>query len=263
MLYQTEHLATPVARKNLARAEQGVLTFLYRQSPVAMAPGNMNLRVGPLDPAYEVSGMVTVVLDVSGRLIAFMAVPPQLEQVAIATSEPNWSQMIADCGIDVATLKPVDPTWLPPVPFDRRYGWRGFYPEDPKTEIQIVAASYRGKPVYFQVIGPWTRPWRMTARYLTHSSVVRETSFVIGGFLFLVLAAIVARRNLRLGRGDRRGAMRLSALLLHRPGFVAAGGSSHSRRRCRISGVGTRVKPGTLLLGVPVALSYRRHGAAL
>ena len=213
MLYEAEHLSTPVARKNLARAEQGVLTFYYRQSPVAMAPGSMNLRVGPLDPAYEVSGMVTVVLDAGGRLIGFVAVPPQVEQSAVATSETNWSQMIADSGIDVGTLKPADSTWLPSVPFDRQFGWRGSYPEDAKTEIQIVAASYRGKPVYFHVIGPWTRPWRMTARYLTRSSVVRETSFVVGGFIFLVLAAVFARRNLRLGRGDRRGAMRLSAFV--------------------------------------------------
>jgi len=213
MMYQSQHLATPIARKNLARAEQGVLTFVYRQSPVAMAPGSMNLRVGSLDPAYEVSGMVTVVLDVSGRLIGFLVVPPQIEPAATPRAEPNWSQMIADSGIDVATLKPVDPTWLPAVPFDRRYGWRGFYPEDPKTEIQIVAASHRGKPVYFQLIGPWTRPWRMTAPYLTRSNLVRETSFVIGGFVFLVLAAIFARRNLRLGRGDRRGAIRLSAFV--------------------------------------------------
>ena len=213
VLYPSQHVATPVARKNLARAGQGALTFFYRQSPVAMAPGDMNLRVGFSDPAYEVSGMVTVVLDVSGRLVGFLAVPPQLEPAAIATSEPNWSQMIADSGIDVASLKPVDPTWLPAVPFDRRYGWRGFYPEDPKTEIQVVAASHRGKPVYFQVIGPWTRPWRMTARQHTRSFVVRATSFVIGAFIFLVLAAVFARRNLRLGRGDRRGAFRLSAFV--------------------------------------------------
>ena len=213
MLYQTEHLATPVARKNLARAEQGVLTFFYRQSPVAMVPGNMNLRVGPLDPAHEVSGMVTVGLDVSGKLIGFLAVPPQLEPAATPTPEPNWDPMIADSGIDVATLKPADPTWLPAVPFDRRYGWRGFYPQDPKTEVQIVAASHRGRPVYFQVVGPWTLPWRMTTRYRTRSSVVRETSFVIGGFIFLILAAIFARRNLRLGRGDRRGAIRLSGFV--------------------------------------------------
>jgi hypothetical protein len=27
--------------------------------------------------------------------------------------------------------------------------------------MRIDAASYRGKPVYFELIGPWTRPERM------------------------------------------------------------------------------------------------------
>jgi len=211
MLYQVQQLATPVARRNFPRAELGVLTFYYRQSPAVLAPASRNLRVGAFDPPYEVSGMVTVVLDASGRLVGFLAVPPQVEQAAGTASEPNWGAMIVDSGVDAATLKTADSTWLPPVPFDRRFGWRGSYPEDPKTEIQISAASYRAKPVYFQVIGPWTRPWRMSNRQLTRSSVVRETTLAIGGFAFLAVAALFARRNLRLGRGDRRGAIRLAA----------------------------------------------------
>lgn len=150
-------------------------------------------------------------LDASGRLFGFLAVPPQLEkQISGVAPEPNWNQMLADSGLDLATLKTADPTWLPPQPFDRRFGWRGFYPEDPKTEIQVSAASYRGKPIYFHVIGPWSVSWRMQTRPLTRSSMVRETTMVISGFACLVVAGLFARRNVRLGRGDRRGAIRIS-----------------------------------------------------
>jgi serine/threonine protein kinase len=211
MLYQARQFSTPLARKNLPHAELGVFTFYYRQSPVAMAP-TTDWRVLPLDPPYEVSGMVTVVLDDSGKLVGFVAVPPQVEQPG-ATSDPNWTQMIADSGISAATLQSADSTWLPPVPFDRRFGWRGFYPEDPKTEVKISAASYRGKPVYFHVIGPWTRPWRMRAEARTPARVVRDSTLVLGGFFTLLLGGIFARRNLRLGRGDRRGALRISAFV--------------------------------------------------
>lgn len=211
MLYYVSQFATPLARKSLAHAPQGVLTFVYRQSPVAMAPGNPNLRIEFSDPPYEVSGMNVVVLDAGGRLIGFLAVPPQVEQAKGTASDANWSQMLAESGLDAASLKQSDPTWLPPTPFDRRYGWRGVYPEDPKTEIQISAASYRGKPVYFHVIGPWSLPWRMQSRALSRSSVVRETSTIVLRFAFLVLACLFAHRNWKLGRGDRRGATRISA----------------------------------------------------
>ena len=109
--------------------------------------------------------------------------------------------MLAASGIDQATLKSAEPTWLPPTGFDRRFGWRGFYPQDPKTEMEISAASYRGKPVYFHVIGPWSTAWRMqTQRPLSRASVVRETTFLACGFITLVVAALFARRNIRMGR---------------------------------------------------------------
>jgi len=217
MLYRVRNLPTPVARKSMAHAELGPLTYIYRQSPKAMAPaGNPNFRVDGLTPPHEVSGMAMVVLNCNVRLVGFWAVPPQVEPASNpAPPEPNWSQMLADTGLDAASLRPAESTWLPPMGFDHRYGWRGFYPEDPATEIQISAASYRGKPVYFHVIGPWTGAWRMQSpRVLTRSSVVRDTTVVVGGFVLLALAVVLARRNIRLGRGDRTGAMRISAFAL-------------------------------------------------
>jgi len=216
MIYAAKQFPTPVARKNLKHGALGVLNFLYRQSPLPLAPTNQNLRVSTFDPPYEVSGMTLVALDASGKLFGFAAVPPQVEKPQVeqessaAAPEPNWSQMLSDTGLDLTSLKTAEPTWLPPQPFDRRFGWRGYYPEDRKIEIQISAASYRGKPVYFHVIGPWSLAWRMQTRPLTRSSVVRETTLVISGFACLVVAGLFARRNTRLGRGDRRGAIRIA-----------------------------------------------------
>ena len=179
-----------------------------------MAPSNDSLRVNGLDPPYEVSGMVTVYLGSDGRLVLLAAVPPQVDRASGPVADPNWSKMLAASGIDLASLKSAEPTWLPPVGFDRRYGWRGFYPEDPKTEMEISAASYRGKPIYFHVIGPWTTPWRMqTQPRRSRARVVRDSTFLTGGFVTLILAALFARNNIRLGRGDRRGAFRISAFV--------------------------------------------------
>lgn len=213
LLYRTRYLPSTSQRRNLSHAELGALQFFFRQSPRALAPSSPALTVSVFDPPQELSDMVTVVLDSNGRLMVFGAVPPQVEEIGAAVPDPNWSEMLSASGIDSASLKPAQPTWLPSVPFDRRYGWRGSYPENPKTEIQISAASYRGKPVYFHVIGPWTRPWRTPAPPPVWSRAVRDDTWVIGGFVTLVLAALFARRNIRLGRGDRRGAYRVGAFI--------------------------------------------------
>ena len=213
LLYKAKHLPGASGRRALPNPEQGVLEYLFRQSPQPMIPENPMFRLQAFDPPDEVSGMATVVLDSNGRLLGFLAVPPQVEQAppSPTIAEPDWTRMLADTGLDTASLKVMDPTWLPPLGFDRRFGWRGFYPEDPTTEIQISAASYRGKPVYFHVIGPWTHPWRSEVQPRVKSRAVRDTTALLGGFVFLILAALFARKNIRLGRGDRRGGFRISA----------------------------------------------------
>ena len=79
--------------------------------------------------------------------------------------------------------------------------------------MRIEAAAYRGKPVYFELIGPWTRPGRMRPDQYTAG----EKAFFVFFSVFLVLllgaSAVLARRNLRLGRGDRQGAFRLAAFV--------------------------------------------------
>jgi serine/threonine-protein kinase len=215
LLYTAKHFPGAAGRRELPRAEQGVLEYFFRQSPQALIPANPMFRIQALDPPNEVSGMAEVLLDSNGRLLAFLAVPPQVEEMPppAAAAEPDWTPMLANTGLDPAGLKAMDPTWLPPVGFDRRFGWRGFYPEDRSTEILISAASYRGQPVYFQVIGPWSHPWRMPAPPQPMSKVVKDTTFLIASFAFLALAAFFARRNIRLGRGDRRGGFRISAFV--------------------------------------------------
>ena len=79
--------------------------------------------------------------------------------------------------------------------------------------MRIEAAAYRGKPVYFELIGPWTRPSRMEPYHETAGERVFLVIFIILFLAVLVGSAILARRNLRLGRGDRRGAFHVAAFV--------------------------------------------------
>ncbi|HEY6390740.1 MAG TPA: hypothetical protein VIX89_05660, partial [Bryobacteraceae bacterium] len=64
------------------------------------------------------------------------------------------------------------------------------------------------KPVYFQIIGPWTNPERMPVDTARRSTDYGWLVLKIGGIAF---ASLMAWRNLRMGRGDRQGALRLAA----------------------------------------------------
>ena len=79
--------------------------------------------------------------------------------------------------------------------------------------MRIEAAAYRGKPVYFELIGPWTRPERMQPYQPTAGERAGQVIGIVLLLSLLVGGAMLARRNLRLGRGDRRGASRIAAFV--------------------------------------------------
>jgi hypothetical protein len=92
--------------------------------------------------------------------------------------------------------------------------WEGAYPERRDVNIRVEAAAYRGRPVSFSIIGPWTRPTRMTVAPTTPLQIVLRAFNLIVYFVLLVAASILARRHVRSGRADRRAATRLALWLL-------------------------------------------------
>ncbi len=214
--YIAEHDESKTRWDNL---ETGAFVFWYRGSPrplwarffVSDAP--MPGAVWTDDPPLNVSGMTLVQLNPLGRLTQFVAVPPQVEKPAGPASPPDWAPLFSAAGLDLSQWPPAQPMWTPPVDSDARVAWTGSLAERPDIPMRIEAAAYRGKPVYFELIGPWTRPRRMQPYQMTTS---KRAFFAIGVVLWvsmLVAGAMLARRNLRLGRGDRRGAFRLAAFV--------------------------------------------------
>jgi serine/threonine-protein kinase len=207
--------------------ETGAFVFWYRGSPRPLATANAQSDAPGLgfiwtdDPPLDVSGMTLLRLNPLGRLTQLVVVPPQVEQPASPEVSPqgalhrapDWAPLFAAAGLDPSKWPPAQPMWTPPVYSDARAAWTGTLAERPDIPMRIEAAAYRGKPVYFELIGLWTRPERMQPYQPTAGEWVGG---VIGIVLFLsvlVGGAVLARRNLRLGRGDRRGAFRLAAFV--------------------------------------------------
>jgi serine/threonine-protein kinase len=98
--------------------------------------------------------------------------------------------------------------------YDARAAWDGADPARPELKIRVEAAAFRGKLTYFETIYPWDQPLRQ--EQTPESGGDRALTFIlIAVFLIALVGSVVlARRNLRLGRGDRRGATRVALLFL-------------------------------------------------
>jgi hypothetical protein len=199
--------------------ETGPFVFWYRGSPRPLAvraflsdagvPGAVWID----DPPLEVSGMTLVQLDPRGRLTRLIAVPPQVDESAGPAPALDWAPLFSAAGLDRSQWPPAQPMWTSPVDSDARAAWTGSLAERPAVPMRIEAAAYRGKPVYFELIGPWTRPERMQPYQSSAGERAVLTILIVLLLSVLAVGAMLARRNLRLGRGDRRGASRLAVFV--------------------------------------------------
>jgi hypothetical protein len=194
----------------VGEVQPAALRFIYRQSPELLTPSNTGgYLVWNDEPPHVTPGMIRVELDADGRLAGLSVVPTPIEDEVAA--EPDWNLLLDAAGFDPATLTPVAPTRIPPVFADTRAAWEGVYSDAPEIPVRLEAAAYRGKPVAFEIVEPWTPlPGVRTD--------AGEPGFggIVGGAMFLLillLAALVAARNVRLGRGDRRTALRFGLYL--------------------------------------------------
>jgi len=98
---------------------------------------------------------------------------------------------------------------------DTRAAWTGPLPGIPGERLRVEAAAYHGRVVSFQLIAPWTRATR-SAEFATESTRATLWSAIgtIIVFSVFVAAALIARHNLRKGRGDRRGARQIAWFVL-------------------------------------------------
>ncbi len=204
-------------RWRLVRAGRpALLRYWYRQSPRDLMPLiNQPKVVSWGDPSTDTSGMASIRLDTAGRLLDYLHVPPQLPASPGADpSKPDWSVLFAAAGLEPAGFQETAPAWVPPFYADQRAAWTGELAELPGVELRVEAAAFQGNPVFFRLIGPWSRAERQVD---FRPSASARFSQILGMSLFLlVLLTSVwsARRNLLAGRGDRRGAFRVAVFIL-------------------------------------------------
>jgi len=156
--------------------------------------------------------MINLELDAQGNLIHFEAIPPQKENSTAASAPFDWSVLFAAAGLDPTKFQKTEPAWNSLASSDARVAWTGTLPGTTRP-LRVEAASLHGKPVFFSMIGDWTKPDRMKS---PEESAGKKAGQVLALTLFmtsLIAAVYVARRNYRQGRADREGAFRLGLIM--------------------------------------------------
>lgn len=183
--------------------------FWYLQSEARLNPAQ--LESGPGRPALA-PGMIRIRLGSSGELRDFEAIPLG-ESTAAPDDLPrfDWEDLLGRAGLDRTNTVPSKSTWTPARYVDERRSWSGGYQGRENSDLRIEAGALGGRLVYFHIFQPWDRPARPDQDQRTLSGTLSSL------LRFLLLSALAVgslvqtRRNLRLGRGDRQGAIRLAA----------------------------------------------------
>jgi serine/threonine protein kinase len=216
--YVAKNQRTPDWNKVIA-GRPSLVNFWYRQGPDTLsANGYQDFLLVPdivtqSDPPVTKSDMINVELDPKGRLIFFLAIPPQKFDAAAPAAEVDWAPQFAAAEIDPSNLKPAPSTWNSLAAADTRVAWTGVWPGT-SWPLRVEAGAWRGKPVYFALLGDWSKATRM----VTSSPDDRKNkiSQILGLVLLIGLlgsAALLARRNYRQGRADRDGALRTATVM--------------------------------------------------
>jgi len=211
----TEYLLTlqpynPVRRDAILASHQpAIVRFWYRQSQGELQADSFSGggRVVYDSPPNTEPGMIRLALDGKGRLTALEARPPAQSDPGASAKGADWSALFTAAGLDSARFSLVAPRIVPPMAFDSRTAWAGTYAADRPERIVVEAASWAGRPVFFSISGDWRHAADLSSAAASLVQRLLGTSAAIAIFAGAVL---VAWRNLRLGRGDRRGAARLA-----------------------------------------------------
>ena len=213
-----EHDDSPARWERLKDPQPAAVAFWYRQGPDryftfptfgSIAPG----RVSAWNPRRVGTGETYVSLDARGRLRYFSYNPRRFSREAIDETAIDWGGAFELAGLEMSAFTPVESRVSNFFVPERRVAWIGTHPEVPDIELRIEAGASDGKVVLFILLWPWELD---TLAEQPSPRGGAPTQFVIfWGINLLVIAGggWLARRNLKRGRADRRGAMRVAWLV--------------------------------------------------
>ena len=157
-----------------------------------------------VDPPVSQPG-ATVMLDRAGILQRLTIVLEPTTEAHVSTVSPDWSGLFEAAGLRLADFDGAEPLRVPPVGADRRFGWIERSPPDRAMPTRIEAAAIGARPVHFEVLSPYPAGTLFSIMPLGASVLLAVVVITL-----IFAAALLARRNIRLGRSDRSAAFRIA-----------------------------------------------------
>jgi serine/threonine-protein kinase len=157
--------------------------------------------------------MVNIDLDTDGRLLQLVSLPSPASAEVESPEAPDWKALFSAAGLEIDAFRPEPSKEIPPVPHDRRESWMGSLEGEPQVPLRIDGASFGGKPVFFEVRGPWDDEAPALDSGSRFTRVILPAVWFPAMLLILTVGLYFARRNIRMKRGDLRGASRVSTLV--------------------------------------------------
>ncbi len=199
------------------------LSYSYREALRELVAWPAGI-VTTINPAPLVPGMTQIELDAHGRLRGFSGVPYSDWKAGEAPVEPE--AVFRAVGLDATKFTETEPQTLPRTATERMRAWKGAHPDIPDVPLTLEIGWWRSQVTHVKVIWPW-----MNARGETvdSGSPIRFVRFFVMAAVMVfgaIFATLLAVRNWKLGRIDKRGAGRL-ALVQILLGVVAWAGSTH------------------------------------
>lgn len=213
--WMADHMSSVEWRARLARIGPPVVMTYRRSSRPIVAQHVSGLITATTPAPSNGADDMLVELDGAARLRTFIASPPAWRSGPPA-SMATIDEVFAAAGLEPARFAEVEPRFTPAVAFDARREWEGTRGDIPEVPWRLSVAWFGGHLVSATVLGPWSE---LSTRSLDAATSFRVQQAALALFILAILVVIVelGRRNLRAGRGDRRGALRVAAV---------AGGSS-------------------------------------
>ncbi len=207
-----------------AQERPTTLYFWLRTSPEPMVPIRSTLpsndwlggRVSRTDPPETTPGMTQVVLSRTGRLLGLRVVsdgsrPPLAGPEANDGATVDLASILELAGYEIGELREVNADFAPSVAWDRRRAFVGADSDATAVQVRIDVAEFKGALTFFEV----NEGGADSVFLLTEPPFKEEQrkSYNLHLMIGLIGGGILAFRNYRMRRIDRKGLFRLGVAM--------------------------------------------------
>ena len=236
------------------------IAFWYRESPAPLVPdirrgptGLSEARISQANPTPHERGMLSLLLDASdGRLLAFLAIPEELQEVTDASAvgeTEDWQRRVEEAlGVELDKLTPSEPLApAPPLHVHRLAAWTSSVPGAPH---RVEVGLHGDRLVYLRTF-PSDDHARSGPKSWFYGRSPRATSPMVF-FATFAICAIFAPSILRRRRADVHGAVRLAVYAFLLRSIMFGLQADHSS----IGSVAGNIVANTLAWGSLVAIMF-------